>query len=152
MAHETPAHEVPAPRGGRTALTDKAKALLAGKIAGDKLADDVALLDVASITTVADFLVICSGDSTRQVKAIADAIDEALAAEGARLLHSEGVENGQWILLDYGAVVVHVFHRDARRFYNLERLWGDAAPVSLPPPRVPARRGQPLRAEEADLL
>lgn len=151
MARETPAHDVPTHRGGRTPLTEKAQAVLAGKTARDKLADDVVVLDVGPLTSVADFLVICSAESARQVKAVAEAVDEALSAEGVRLLHREGAEHARWILLDYGAVVVHVFHREAREFYHLERLWADAAPVSLPPQRSVERRLQP-RGDEADLF
>jgi ribosome-associated protein len=99
----------------------------------------VLVLDVAALTTVASYLVIGSGESVRQVKAIAEAVDEALAAEGVRLLHSEGVEHGRWVLLDYGDVVVHVFHREAREFYRIERLWADAPTVDLPPIRGEAR-------------
>ncbi len=110
------------------------------------------VLDVGSLTSVADFLVICSAESTRQVKAVAEAIDEALSCEGVRLLHREGAEHARWILLDYGAVVVHVFHREAREFYHLERLWADAEPVSLPPQRSVERRPQPPRGDEADLF
>lgn len=149
MAHETPTHNAPAARGPH--LTEKAKAVLAGTIARDKLADDVVVLDVAALTTVSNYLVICSADSVRQVKAVADAVDEALSREGARLLHSEGVEHGRWILLDYGDLVVHVFHREARGFYHLERLWGDAVPVMLPAERPFDRRAQ-VRYGEADVL
>ncbi len=153
MARGTPPHSVPALQGGRTALTEQAQALLAGEIARDKLAEEVVVLDVSALTTVADFLVICSGESTRQVKAVADAVDEALSQEGVRLLRSEGVEHGRWILLDYGAVVVHVFHRETRHFYNLDRLWADASTVALPPQqRSVERRRQPLRGSEADLF
>lgn len=149
---ETPAYDVPTHRGDRTALTEKAQALLAGKTARDRLADDVVVLDVGPLTSVADFLVICSAESARQVKAVAEAVDEALSGEGVRLLHREGAEHARWILLDYGAVVVHVFHREAREFYHLERLWADAAPVSLPPQRSVERRPQPPRGDEADLF
>ena len=114
--------------------------MLAGTVVRDKLAEDVLVLDVAALTTVASCLVIGSGDSIRQVKAIAEAVDEALAAEGVRLLHSEGVEHGRWVLLDYGSVVVHVFHREARDFYRIERLWADAPVIDLPSAPEEARR------------
>lgn len=106
--------------------------MLAGTVLRDRLAVDVLVLDVAALTTVASYLVIGSGESVRQVKAIAEAADEALSAEGARLLHREGFEHGRWVLLDYGDVVVHVFHQEAREFYRIERLWPDANPVALP--------------------
>ncbi len=125
--------------GARTNLTDKTTAMLAGAVARDKLADDVMVLDVAALTTVASYLVIASGDSVRQVKAIAEAVDEALDAQGVRLLRSEGLEHGRWVLLDYGGIVVHVFHREAREFYRIERLWADAPLIALPPSRPDTR-------------
>jgi ribosome-associated protein len=103
------------------------------------LADEVMVLDVAALSAVANYLVIASGDSVRQVKAIAEAVDEALDAQGVRLLHSEGAEHGRWVLMDYGDVVVHVFHREAREFYRLERLWADAPLIELPPSRAETR-------------
>ncbi|MFZ5861266.1 MAG: ribosome silencing factor [Nitrospirota bacterium] len=125
--------------GARTTLTDKTIAILAGVVARDKLADDVMVLDVAALTTVTSYLVIASGDSVRQVKAIAEAVDEALDTEGARLLRSEGLEHGRWVLLDYGGLVVHVFHREAREFYRIERLWADAPLIDLPVSRPDSR-------------
>ena len=143
--------------GARTNLTDKATAVLAGTVARDKLADDVMVLDVAALTTVATYLVIASGDSVRQVKAIAEAVDEALDAQGARLLRSEGLEHGRWVLLDYGDVVVHVFHREAREFYRIERLWADAPMIDVPTsrsdvrlPRVPPSRDRERTIPPAD--
>ncbi len=106
------------------------------------------MLDVGALTTVASYLVIGSGESIRQVKAIAEAVDEALAREGARLLHSEGVEHGRWVLLDYGDVVVHIFHREAREFYRIERLWPDAHVVDLP--RTEPRPVRPPRYQHRD--
>lgn len=108
------------------------------------------VLDVAALSNVANYLVIASGDSVRQVKAIADAVDEALAGEGVRLLHSEGAEHGRWVLMDYGDVVVHVFHREAREFYRIERLWADAPVIDLPLTRPDARvpRVPPYRNRE----
>lgn len=123
-----------------TTLIDKTTALLAGTIARERLADDVIVLDVNALTTVASYLVIGSGESIRQVKAIAEAVDEAMAREGVRLLHSEGVEHGRWVLLDYGDVVVHIFHREAREFYRIERLWPDAPVVDLPLTEVRSMR------------
>lgn len=130
---------------------------MAGAIARDKLANDVIVLDVAALTTVATYLVIASGDSVRQVKAITVAVDEALDARGVRLLRSEGVEHARWVLLDYGDVVVHVFHREAREFYRIERLWADAAMIDVPTsrsdvrsPRVPPSRDRDRTIPPAD--
>lgn len=123
----------------------------------DKLAVDVLVLDVAALTSVASYLVIGSGESIRQVKALAEAVDETLSAEGARLLHREGFEHGHWVLLDYGDIVVHVFHQDAREFYRIERLWPDANLVTLPaeteavqPPRATWRRTRDRKVPPAD--
>jgi ribosome-associated protein len=138
--------------GARTTLTDKATAILAGSIARDKLADDVMVLDVAALTTVANFLVIASGDSVRQVKAIAEAVDEALDAQGVRLLRSEGLEHGRWVLLDYGGIVVHVFHREAREFYRIERLWADAPLIDLPTPRPDTRLARSPSSRDRERL
>ncbi len=102
---------------------------LAGKAAGLCLsvkAHDIIIMNVKKITTVADYFVICSGDSEVQVKAVADKVKEGLAASGYKAWHDEGYKNRSWILLDYVDVVVHIFHRDARLFYNLEKLWADA--------------------------
>jgi ribosome-associated protein len=102
---------------------------LAKKIAGfafSKKATDVQLLDLRKVSDVADFFVLCSADSDVQVKAIADAVLDGLAESDIHPWHREGVSQKQWILLDFIDVVVHVFHKDARKFYGLEKLWGDA--------------------------
>jgi ribosome-associated protein len=91
-----------------------------------KKAQDVRLLNISRLNSVSDYFVICHGDSHVQVKAIADAIIEGMHSEGIRIWHKEGYSYLNWILLDYVDVVVHVFLKDARQFYGLERLWGDA--------------------------
>jgi ribosome-associated protein len=126
--------------------------MLAGTVARDKLAGDVIVLDVAALTTVADYLVIASGDSVRQVKAIAEAVDEALEAQRVRLLRSEGLEHGRWVLLDYGGIVVHVFHREAREFYRIERLWADAPLIALPPSRSDTRSPRAALSQDRERL
>lgn len=78
------------------------------------------------VATFTDHFLICSADSTVQVQAIARSIRERLAKSGISIWHLEGYEEGRWILLDYGEVMVHIFLEEARRFYNLEGLWGDA--------------------------
>lgn len=110
------------------------------------------VLDVAALTTVAAYLVIASGESVRQVKAIAEAVDEALDAQGVRLLRSEGLEHGRWVLLDYGDIVVHVFHREAREFYRIERLWADAPLIALPPTRPETRSARSATSRGRDRL
>ena len=98
-------------------------------IASDKKASDVILLDVRDVTTIADYFVICSGNNTRQILAIADAIDEQLEKQGARVLHREGVAETGWVLLDIGDVIVHIFGPKEREYYRLERLWSEAKTV-----------------------
>lgn len=95
-------------------------------LAADKKAVDIVLLGIAALTTVADYLVICSGSSERQLGAIADGISEGLAADGVAPLGREGAAGAHWVLLDFGAVIVHVFAPPERDFYQLERLWTDA--------------------------
>ncbi len=89
-------------------------------------AKDVAILDLRKLTSMTDYFVICTGDSEPQVKAIADAIMNGMEERGEKAWHTEGLQNLQWVLLDYVNVVVHVFHKDARTYYGLEKLWGDA--------------------------
>jgi ribosome-associated protein len=99
------------------------------EIASDKKASDVILLDIRDVTTIADYFVICSGSNPRQIRAIADAIDEQLGEQGANLLHREGVAESGWILLDFGDIIVHIFGPREREYYRLERLWSGAKTV-----------------------
>ncbi len=96
------------------------------EIALSKKANNVVVLDLRKLTSMTDYFVVCSGDSETHVKAIAEAILSDMEAVGERAWHSEGQHNLQWVILDYVDVVVHVFHKDARQFYGLEKLWGDA--------------------------
>ncbi len=95
-------------------------------LALSKKAKDVAIMDLRELTSMTDYFVVCTGDSETQVKAIADAVMTGMQERGERAWHVEGLQNLQWVLLDYVDVVVHVFHKDARPFYGLEKLWGDA--------------------------
>jgi len=96
------------------------------ELALSKKAQDVVLMDLRTITNVADYFVCCHGESDVQVKAIAEAIDEGMKQQGQKPWHKEGLDYFYWVLLDYVDIVVHVFHKEARAFYGLERLWGDA--------------------------
>ncbi len=98
--------------------------------AEDRKAIDLKVLHLEKVSDFTDYFVICSGSSERQVQAIADAVQERLRGEKVRPLHVEGYNRGQWALLDYGDLVVHVFQEEPRRFYALERLWGDAPDVT----------------------
>jgi len=101
-------------------------AAAAAQEAVDRRGRDVLLLDLRGLTSATDYFVLASGESDVQVKAIADRIEDRLKAEGARPWHVEGARRSNWVLLDYIDFVVHVFHREARAYYELERLWGDA--------------------------
>lgn len=96
------------------------------ELAADKKASDIILLEVRSLTSLADYFVICSGGSERQLGAIADGIAEGLKADGVLPLGREGGAGAHWVLIDFGAVVVHVFAPPERDFYQLEKLWADA--------------------------
>jgi ribosome-associated protein len=93
--------------------------------ADDKKANDIVALDISKIASFASFFLICTGDSSRQIQAISDEIEERLKAHGIRPSHVEGYQNAEWILVDYGDLVVHIFSRNARIYYDLERLWRD---------------------------
>jgi ribosome-associated protein len=87
---------------------------------------DITILDLKKLSAMADYFVLCTADATVQVKAIADEIEKKLRKDGIKNFHKEGYNSLNWVLLDYFDVVVHVFKKDARSFYNLEKLWGDA--------------------------
>ena len=95
-------------------------------IVSDKLASDIVLLDTQGVCSFTDYFVICTGESTRQLKAITDAISEGLKKEDVRPLHEEGPAESGWVLLDYGDVVVHVFGSFERDYYQLDKLWDTA--------------------------
>jgi len=99
--------------------------------AEDKKAIDVVLLDLRKAAGFADYFLICSGANTRQIRAIADAIVDALGSAGSKPAHVEGYERSEWILLDYFDFIVHIFAPEPRVFYSLERLWGNAERVDL---------------------
>ncbi len=92
----------------------------------NRKAINVKVLKIDKLTAVADYFVICNGTSTTQIKAIADEVEFKLEQAGVVVSHREGYSSGNWILLDYDSVVVHIFHPTARDYYNLEKLWADA--------------------------
>jgi len=99
------------------------------EIASDKKGSDIVMLRTAELTSMADFFVICSGRSDRQVQALASAIVDELRDDGIRPLGTEGKASSRWVLLDFGTVIVHVFAPEEREYYGLERLWSKAAQV-----------------------
>ena len=100
--------------------------------AEEKSADSLVVLDLRKAAGFTDFFVICSGGNPRHIRAIADGVMEALAAEGVKPAHVEGYERSEWVLLDYFDFIVHVFSAHTRLFYGLERLWGNAERVEIP--------------------
>lgn len=112
-------------------LTSKEMIALAVRALDAKKGKDIKVLYTADQTTLADYFVICTGTSNTQVKALSDAVEDAMTKAGEEPHHVEGHRGGQWTLLDYSAIVVHVFTEEAREFYALERLWSDATPVDL---------------------
>ena len=96
------------------------------KAASDKKARDIVIMDMKGISSSTDYFVVCSANTATQVRAIADNIEEELAKEGVAFDHKEGYREGEWVLLDFGDVIAHVFMQEAREYYALERLWGDA--------------------------
>lgn len=96
------------------------------KAADDKRAEDIMVLNMKGISLIADFFVICHGNSDKQVQAIAREIKEKASELGHDIKRMEGFDEAKWVLIDLGDIVAHIFHRDERSYYNLERLWGDA--------------------------
>ena len=105
--------------------------VLASRAAWDKKAIELAVLDLRKAAGFTDFFLLCSGTNTRQTRAIADGVMEALAAQGVKPAHVEGYDRSEWILLDYFDFIVHIFIPETRMFYGLERLWGNAERVTL---------------------
>lgn len=115
-------------------LNSKDAALKIAQILEDKKAEDVIILDIHKLTVIADFFVIGSGGSEPQVRALYEEIEEKMKAEGLEPRHWEGRKNDRWVVLDYGDIIVHVFHREEREFYGLERLWADGISISVDNP------------------
>ena len=107
-------------------------AVVAARAAADLKAREVIALDVSERLVLTDVFVVTSGSTERQVRAIVDAVEEAMHHEGVKAVRREGVSEGRWVLLDYGDIVVHVQHDEDRVFYALERLWKDCPVVELP--------------------
>ncbi len=96
----------------------------------DRKARDLRVLDLSEVSDFTDYFLVSTGGSARQVRAVADAVTESLRANGSRPLHVEGYEHGEWVLIDYGDFLVHIFSEPQREYYRLERLWADAPDVT----------------------
>ena len=107
---------------------------------------NVKILDLKEVATFTDYFVICSADSDTQVKAIADEIDKSLRDSGLKSWHKEGYRALNWVLIDYVDVVVHVFKKDMREFYNLEKLWGDAPVIEIEDPAL--KKAEPVKEKK----
>ncbi|MBE6956434.1 MAG: ribosome silencing factor [Ruminococcaceae bacterium] len=112
-------------------MTSYESAVLLAKALDSKKGIDIKVLRTAELTTLADYFVICSATSSTQIKALSDACEKVMDEAGEPAHHVEGHHGGTWVLLDFSTVVVHVFTDEARKFYDLERLWGDAEPVDV---------------------
>jgi ribosome-associated protein len=106
----------------------------------EKKAADVVVLDLRHTPAFTDYFVLCSGQNPRQVKAIADAVEESLRAAKVRPAHIEGYDRAEWVLMDFFTFIVHVFTPQTREFYSLERLWGDAERIEVSDEPAPPRR------------
>ena len=124
---------------------------IALKAMEDKKAFDVVVLDISNIASFANYFLLCSGDSSRQIQAIVNEVERKLRDYGIRPSHIEGYRNGEWVLMDYLDLVVHVFSKNARAYYDLERLWRDGKHLDVRKlvestetiSKKPARRGKP---------
>ena len=112
-------------------LTAQERAIKCAALALDKKALDVKVLEIGRISSIADFLVLVSGRSDKQAQAIADAVRQGLKKFG-KALDIEGVKEGNWIVIDYGDVIVHIFTEEMRRYYSLDELWSAAPEVEIP--------------------
>ena len=112
-------------------MTSYESAILLAKALDGKKGEESKVLKTEGLTTLADYFVICTATSTTQIKAMSDACEEATEKQGERVHHIEGHRGGTWLLMDFSSVVVHIFMDEARKFYDLERLWGDAEEIPL---------------------
>ncbi|HEY0098740.1 MAG TPA: ribosome silencing factor [Pyrinomonadaceae bacterium] len=122
------------------------------RAASDKKALDLVVLDLRPVATFTDYFVIASGTNARQVQAIADEITERLKREGTRAERIEGYRTAEWVLVDYGDFIVHIFEEKARRFYDLERLWREGVRVPLPADLQAETRGSSSSGASSDKL
>lgn len=106
-------------------MQDQETVLGLARLLYDRKAQDIVVLNVSNLTVLCDYMIIASGRTPNQVSSLTDAVDEKMAAENVQLRRSEGVKDGKWAVMDYGYLIVHIFQRDERTFYGLDRLWND---------------------------
>lgn len=112
-------------------MNSKEKALTTAKLLHDKKAQDITILELKDLTIITDYFVICSAESTTQVKALTEYVEETMKQYGYIPYGIEGFSYAHWVLMDYGDVIVHIFLEDTRRYYDLERLWLDAPRIQV---------------------
>lgn len=95
----------------------------------DKKGENIQIIDISGVSVLADYFIITDGTSDSQIKALVENVDEKMAKAGYTLRQQEGLSSGSWVLMDYGDIIVHVFEKENRAFYNLERIWSDGTPV-----------------------
>lgn len=111
-------------------MTSKEIASIAINAIEDKKGEDIKIIDISNVSVLADYFIIANGNSVNQVQAIADNVDEALSKQDIHPKQVEGYQNANWVLMDFGDVIIHVFDKDNRLFYNLERIWKDGKTVT----------------------
>lgn len=109
----------------------KEMALLAVQALEDKKAEDVCVIDISEVSVVADYFIIAGGNNKSQIQALSDTVEEKLGKAGYPLRQIEGYQNANWVLLDFGDIIIHIFDRENRLFYDLERIWQDGKKVDL---------------------
>jgi len=112
-------------------MTDTEIAIIAIKALEEKQGIDIRTIDIENVSTLGHYFVVCEANSTTQVKALADSVEYQLSQVGIEPAHIEGYQTANWILMDYGQVMVHIFHKEQRQFYSLEKLWADGTVVDL---------------------
>lgn len=112
-------------------MNNKSFALLAAKTLDDKKALDIAVIDIMEKATFADYLVIATGNSERQVNSLVDEVEDQFAKEGLLVKNIEGKQNSGWVLMDFGDIIVNIFTKEMREKYNIEKVWGDCSFLDL---------------------
>jgi ribosome-associated protein len=142
---EQPVLSKPEDAPARTELDALQKVMLIAHAADSLRASDIVILDLRGLTIIADFFLICTGNSSIQIRAISDRIEERMHEAGYRKLRVEGYQEATWILMDYSEVVVHVMAAEQRAFYNLEGFWADAPRLEID--LTPEQGARPARAQ-----